>query len=182
MDKMRSAVFDLGLAVAFFSWFPARAADPWQDYQFLIGSWSGGGKGEPGQNKGRFIFAFDLQGKILVRKHRAEITASGGRPSLVHEDLMVIYPEAGTDRFKAIYFDNEGHVIYYSPQLSPDKKTLIFVSVGRPGTPRFRLSYTKQSEGNLAIKFEAAAPGHGADFKTYTQGTAVREPDTRKSE
>jgi hypothetical protein len=179
---MRPVAFGLGLAVAFFSCVSARGADPWQDYQFLIGSWTGEGKGEPGQGKARFTFALDLQGNILVRKHRAEIAASGGRPPSVHEDLMIIYPEAGSDRARAIYFDNEGHVIYYSPQFSPDKKNLTFLSVGRPGTPRFRLTYSKQGEGSLAIKFEAAAPGHRAEFKTYTEGTAVREPEPGKRE
>ena len=174
---MRRVVFSLALAAVWFSWAPARGTDPWNDYQFLIGTWSGEGKGAPGQGKGRFTFAVDLQGKVLVRKHRAEIASQGDRPAF-HEDLMIIYPEGGSVR--AIYFDNEGHVIHYAPHFSPDKKTLAFVSVGDPRMPHFRLSYTKQSEDALAIKFEMAPPGKPDAFKTYTQGTATREPEGQK--
>ena len=142
-----------------------------------------GGRGRLGTDQAPPSFsrpAPDLQGKVLVRKNFAEYPPTGGKPALRHEDLMIVYREEGSPELQAIYFDNEGHVIYYSPQFSPDKKSLTFLSVGRPGTARFRLTYTKQSEGNLAIKFEAAPPGHTAEFKTYTEGTAVREPEPSK--
>jgi hypothetical protein len=141
----------------------------------LLGNWTGEGKGAPGQGKGRFSFNTDLQGKILVRKHRAEVAGAGGKPSLIHDDLMVIYPQGGRGPMHAIYFDSEGHVIDYSATFSQDKKTLTLVSAPRPGIPRFRLSYVKRDEGGLAIKFEIAPPGKPDAFKTYTEGSAVRE-------
>jgi hypothetical protein len=174
---MQRLIVALGFAMTSFWWTPVRGAGegPWEDYRFLLGNWAGEGKGAPGQGKGRFSFATDLQGKILVRKHRAEVAAAGGRPSLIHDDLMIIYPQAGKGAMHAIYFDSEGHVIDYSATFSPDKKSLTFVSTPRPGMPRFRLSYVKQDEGSLAIKFEMAPLGKPDAFKTYTEGTAVRE-------
>ena len=174
---MQRLIVALGFAMTCFWWTPLRGADegPWEDYRFLLGNWSGQGKGVPGQGKGRFSLTTDLQGKVLIRKHRAEGAATGGRPAFVHDDLMVIYPEAGRGPMHAIYFDSEGHVIDYSATFSPDKKTLTFVSTPHPGIPRFRLSYVKQDEGSLAIKFEMAPPGKPDAFKTYTEGTAARE-------
>src|SRR5579864_3522443 len=96
------------------------AADPWASYRFLMGEWVGEGDGQPGQGKGRFSFAPDLQGKILVRKNRSDYPASAGRPAFSHEDIRIVYREDGGKEQKAIYFDSEGHVIHYRPAASAD--------------------------------------------------------------
>jgi hypothetical protein len=152
----------------------AAGADPWKDYRFLLGSWSGAGKGAPGQGEGQFSFALDLQGKVMVRKHRAEIRAARGRPASVHEDLLVIYREDAGKPPRAIYFDSEGHVVHYALSFSPDKQRLIFVSDAPAGGPRFRLTYAKRKGGKLAIRFKIAPPGKPDAFRTYLEGTAVR--------
>jgi len=51
---------------------------------------------------------------------------------------------------------------------------LTFVSDEVPATPRFRLTYTRLSEGNVEIAFEMAPPGQ-QEFKPYTKGTARRK-------
>ena len=151
----------------------ASDADGWRDYGFLIGNWSGEGQGVPGQAQARFSFTPDLQGKILVRKHTAEIQPAGGRPASTHEDLMVIYRDGKGTR--AIYFDSEDHVIHYVPTFTANKETVTFLSDELPNQPRFRLSYTRRGEGKLAIKFEFAPPGKPDAFKTYAEGTAARD-------
>ena len=78
-----------------------------------MGDWVGEG-GRPGQGTGRFSFRWDLQKHVLVRRGSAEFPAAQGRPVTVHEDLMVIYPAPGSSGFRAVYFDNEGHVINYT--------------------------------------------------------------------
>src|SRR5205823_11916691 len=55
-------------------------AVPWAAYRFLLGEWIGEGKGGPGQGKGAFSFTTELQGKVLVRRNRADYPAAGGRP------------------------------------------------------------------------------------------------------
>src|SRR5579871_4037845 len=86
--------------------------DPWSDFRFLMGEWTAAGS--PAQGTGGFTFATELEGKILVRRNRAELPAAAGRPAGKHEDLMVLYRESGGKQVKAMYFDNEGHVIPYT--------------------------------------------------------------------
>jgi len=174
---VRCMALGVALAAVLLAGLPAAAADPdpWEDYRFLVGDWSGEGKGAPGAGKGQFSIRPDLQGKVLVRKHKAEVAAAGGRPASVHEDLMVIHAGGAGKGPRAVYFDSEGHVIHYALTLSADKQTVTFLSDATADQPRFRLSYTQQKEGKLAIKFEIAPADKPDAFETYLEGTAVRE-------
>jgi len=145
----------------------------WDSWRFLLGEWTGEGAGQPGQGTGTFSFKLDLQGKVLVRRNRADYHATKDRPAFSHEDLMVIYQEE-EPRTHAIYFDNEGHVIHYTAAVSEDKNTITFVSAPAPSNPRFRLTYTNGRNGTLAIKFEIAPPGKPDAFSTYLEGVARR--------
>ena len=85
---------------------------------------------------------------------------------------MVIYPALTEDKGKAVYFDNEGHMIEYDAEWSADGKTLTFLS--KPGAgPQFRLSYQREDAKTFAVRFEMAAPGQGS-FKLYTSGKMRR--------
>jgi hypothetical protein len=149
--------------------------DPWEPYAYLVGDWIGEGSGQPGKGSGFFSFAWDLQKKVLVRRNRAEYPASQGRPAISHEDLMVIYRGETAGPTRAIYFDNEGHVINYVATVSDDKRTLTFQSDAAPSAPRFRLSYTKRGDDAVDIKFEIAPPGKPDGFKAYLEGSARRQ-------
>jgi hypothetical protein len=147
--------------------------DPWEPYRYLVGDWVGEGGGRPGQGTGRFSFRWDLQKHVMVRRNFAEFPAAQGRPALVHEDLMVIHP--GEDgAMKAVYFDNEGHVIHYAIEDAKDGRTLVFVSDPSPTAPRFRLTYTKGQGDDVLIKFETTQPGKPDGFRTYFDGKARR--------
>jgi hypothetical protein len=142
--------------------------DPWADLRFLMGEWEGENVGAG--PKGSFTLAPDLDGKVLIRKNRAEIPAQGNRPAAVHEDLMVIYPETGGKGTKAIYFDNEGHVIQYAMSVASDKRSVTFLSEASAPGPRFRLSYIREQPDLVGIRFEIAPPGGPATFRTYLEG------------
>jgi hypothetical protein len=144
-------------------------------YRFLIGEWVGEGGGQPGQGSGEFSFLPDLQGKVLVRKNRAEYPAVANRPAFVHEDLLVVYRGANGKRAHAMYFDSEDHVIKYSISASEDSKSLTFVSDPSPREPRFRLTYTKEADDRLGIKFEIAPPGKPDEFKSYIEAKARKK-------
>jgi hypothetical protein len=87
---------------------------------------------------------------------------------------MVIYPGARGEPTKAIYFDNEGHVINYTAAFSKEERTLTFISDAAAPGPRFRLSYTPKGPDSVRIKFEIAPPGQPDAFKTYLEGGASR--------
>src|ERR1035437_2004808 len=58
---------------------PADKPQGWGPVQSLVGDWTGEGGGGPGQGSGTFSFKPDLQGKILVRRNRAEYPATKER-------------------------------------------------------------------------------------------------------
>src|ERR1700749_2872292 len=78
----------------------------WAKWSWLMGEWKGEGSGEPGKGGGVFSFKPDLDSKILVRKSHSEYPASGTKPAIIHDDLMIVYPDFPGNPSKAIYFDN----------------------------------------------------------------------------
>ncbi|HXU39319.1 MAG TPA: hypothetical protein VN937_23390 [Blastocatellia bacterium] len=150
----------------------------WDSFRFLLGEWVGEGSGAPGEGAGGFSFTFDLQGKILVRKNTADYPATKDKPAYSHTDLMVIYREAD-DPIKAIYFDNEGHVIHYAVSFSKDQSTLTFLSNPSPSSPRFRFIYSKATPDKLKLEFDIAPPGKPEAFSKYVEGSAHRKPASR---
>ena len=144
----------------------------WKPFEFLIGSWTGEGGGKPGEGKGNFSFDFDLDKNVLIRKNHNEIPASEKSPASIHNDLLIVYPD-GNDSFKAIYFDNENHIINYCVKSNPE--SLIFESEKNNSTPRFRLTYTKLSPEKVNILFEIAMPNNPDNYFKYLEGSAVKQ-------
>jgi hypothetical protein len=146
------------------------AAQDWGPAQFLVGHWIGEGSGQPGAGTGAFSFTPDLQGKVLMRRSFAEYPAAGGKAASRHDDLMVVYRDETTADLRAIYFDNEGHIIRYSGKASAGG--VVFVSEGGPGEMRYRLTYTATGKDTLKLQFEVATPGK--EFVSYLEAAARR--------
>jgi hypothetical protein len=152
-----------------------KELDVWAPWQFLMGRWAAGGGGKPGEGKGTFSFALELQGKVLVRKNRLEFPATPQRPAFTHEDLLVVYRDADPTPNRAIYFDSEGYVIHYTATFSEEGKVLTFLSDASPQAPRQRLTYVQNGDGTLKVKFEIAPPGKPEAFVTHVEGVAHRK-------
>ena len=144
----------------------------WDKWKFLIGEWVGEGNGQPGQGSGSFTFGTDLDSKILVRKNHTEFPATKDKPAFVHNDLLFIYPDYTGTASKAIYFDNEGHVINYT--ITYTDNSIVFTSEAIPNAPRFRLSYIQLGKDTVNIKFEFASPQNQEEFKTYLEGKSIK--------
>ena len=152
---------------------PIKSPD-WESWRFLLGEWVGeGGGSQPGQGSGGSTFYLALQDKIMVRKNHSEFPATKDKAAYAHDDVTIIYPENGKTR--AIYFDNEGHVINYTAEFSEDHNTLIFISDIQPSLPRFRLSYIKSANDTLKLKFEIAPPGTPEAFSPYIESALRRK-------
>ena len=139
---------------------------PLAPFQFLLGEWDG--IGDQAGATGGFTFAPGVQDRVIVRTNYSNTPPSGGRPASRHDDLMVIYVDAGL--VKAEYFDSEGHVI--RDVANTRLGEVVFLSEIRASEPRYRLTYTRGSATTLNGKFEIAPPGKPESFAPYLSWTA----------
>lgn len=140
----------------------------WERWEYMMGEWKGEGSGQPGEGNGMFTLKPKLGGNILERKGKTEIAATATHPALLHEDVMIIYKNWEGNPAKAIYFDNESHVIKYDITYSENK--IVLTSEPNPSMPRFRLIYEKLEDKGLNIRFEIAMPNAPEEFKMYLEG------------
>jgi len=150
---------------------PPRGCAGWDS---LIGAWDADPDPASPGSTGYSTFSRDLQSKVIVRKNRAEYPATKYKPATVHDDLMVIYDDPTTQDRRAIYWDNEGHVIRYRTTVSPDGCTITFVTEPGAAGPQYRLTYIARESDAVAGKFEMAPPDAPTAFKTYLQWTMHR--------
>jgi len=148
--------------------------NPWDQLEFLIGSWSSPVSGQPGEGvSGTATFYYSLDRKIIIRNSRAEFAPEPGEGrGLVHEDLLVIYQQPGESRLRAIYFDNESHIIHYILSFPEKQRAVIFDSEATAASPRARLVYEEASDGSLVTEFFVAPPG--GELVSHVKGTVKR--------
>lgn len=140
------------------------------NWNWLIGVWVGEGSGQPGKGGGSFSFSFDLDKNIIVRKSHSEYPATKNKPKIIHDDLMIIYFDAIDSLSKAIYFDNEGHIINYNVVLA--EKSITLTSLKMQNTPIFRLTYDLLENEIVNTRFEISQDG--ANFMTYVEGKSKK--------
>ncbi len=151
----------------------APKADPWAQLRFLIGTWEAKttGGGAQAQGRGTYSFRLELREHVLVR-HSSYAACKGPEDfNCEHGDVLYLYPEAPVGALRAIYFDNEGHVIHYAVTVPKPGTVVLESDADRPG-PRFRLSY-ELTGGAMAGKFEMRMPGQ-ADFASYLEWSGGR--------
>ncbi len=151
----------------------AQALDSaWAPWRPLVGSWTlEGSAGAPGAAAaGGFSFTPELDGRVLVRRDWSTYPATNDHPAFRHEAVMYIYPQPGG--FRAMYWDNEGHVIPYTVGFAGSD--VVLTSDLPAAAPRFRLTHRPQPDGRLYTLFEIAPPGQ--EFRKYVEGTARRAP------
>jgi hypothetical protein len=169
-SNLKKNVILLTLLIGFYSLSFGQSDATWTKFNWLMGEWVGEGTGQPGQGNGTFSFKFDLDKKILVRKSHSIYPKTENKPEIIHDDLMVIYPDFTGIPSIAIYFDNEGHTINYSVHCS--EKSIIFTSNKIPNVPVFRLTYTMLDNKMVNTKFEMSRDGE--KFNTYVEGKSKK--------
>jgi hypothetical protein len=153
----------------------AKSPDPWERLSFLIGEWEGvGSGGVVGEGIGGATFTYDLDKNIIVRKNWAKYPPRPGeKTGISHEDLMIIYPSPGEPPFRAIYFDNEGHVINYLVSFPGKIGAVNFETDPSQKGLRFRLEYEINPDKSMRVDFLMAPPG--GDLKLYAHGTMKKK-------
>ena len=150
-----------------------KSGNVFDPVRFLVGDWVAEGSSKAGQGQGTFSIKEDLGGAILLRRDHTDYPAANGKPAFSLDVLMVIYAEGG--QLRATFFDSEKHVIHYTAKSVVAGTSVQFVSGEAPGTPTFRLTYTKTSNDKMSVKFELAPPGKPDSFTTYAEGAARRK-------
>jgi len=173
---MKKIFISLGLLILSLHSYSQKSVKNWDKWNKLIGSWAGEGEGKPGQGVGAFSFKFDLDKAIIVRRSHSEYPATKDKPATLHDDLMIIYVGQPGVPDKAIYFDNEGHVINYAV-VFPDDNEIIFTSEIIAGMPRFRLIYLFANSSNMGVSFEIAPPEKPEAYSMYISGNVHKKPE-----
>lgn len=149
--------------------------DPWAALQFLEGNWEAKGQGGGGASAtGSYRFTRELGGHILARHSRSNGDCQGpAQFDCDHGDLLYVYQDMPGAPLKAIYFDNEGHVIHYEVT-TPRPRTVVFLSSAAQPGPQFRLSY-EQKDAVMSGKFQMKMPGQ-TEWKSYLEWSGGAAP------
>jgi hypothetical protein len=151
------------------------SSDPWKDLAFLEGTWEAKTAGNgPIAASGTYTFRMELQNHILARHSTSDAGCKAPADfNCEHGDLLYVYQDAPGEPLKAIYFDNEGHVIHYSVS-APDATTAQFLSDASGHGPQFRLVYQLKG-ATMSGRFEMDMPGQ-ADWKSYLEWSGKKLP------
>ena len=110
----------------------------------------------------------------MVQTNHAEYPGSGGRPRLVHDDLMIIC-RIENGEVRADYYDTEGHVIHYSVDTAQSGE-ITFRSDPSAAGPGYRLKYKLRQDGAVQGEFVIAPPGTPGAFKVYLSWEMRKQP------
>ena len=134
----------------------------------LEGTWEANAQGNGGARaSGSYTFKRELGGHILGRHSQTEKGCKGPNSfDCDHGDLLYVFDEGMGQPLKAIYFDNEGHVIHYYVT-TPTPTSVMFLSDTSTPGPRFRLVYEKK-ESLMFGKFQMQMPNQ-SEWKSYLE-------------
>src|ERR1700761_9146497 len=100
---------------------------------FLVGHWSSGNgvvADTGGTSKGVSDIIVDANGGALLRRDHTDLFDKSGKPAGGFDQIMLIYPEAGT--LRADYSDGQ-HVIHYTKADVVSGKSVVFTSAAPSG-------------------------------------------------
>ena len=145
----------------------SQRADPWKALGFLQGTWEAKTSGQSAaQAQGTYTFQMELKNHVLARHSRYAGCKGPADFDCDHGDLLYVYQDAAGQPLKALYIDNEGHVIHYSVS-TPTSTSAEFVSDASQSGPQFRLLY-ELHDAVMSGKFQARMPGQN-EWKSYLE-------------
>lgn len=150
---------------------PAAPAAPmkWERLHFLEGTWEAHTQGgsASAHGTGSYSFRRELKQHVLVRRSKSAEDCRGPADfDCGHHDLLYVYEDSAGGSLKAIYFDDEGHVIHYEVT-TPEPFTAMFVSPPSPASPQFQLIYRLKG-GYMSGKFQMRMPGQ-PEWRSYLE-------------
>jgi hypothetical protein len=150
---------------------PAASAPSakWDALHFLEGSWEARTQGGSAnaQGTGSYSFKRELKQHVLVRRSQSAEGCQGPAAfDCGHHDILYVYEDPAGEGLRAIYFDDEGHVIHYEVT-TPEPSTAIFTSPPSPIAPQFQLRYQLKG-GVMSGTFQMRMPGQ-TQWRSYLE-------------
>ena len=144
----------------------------WSPIKYFVGTWKGEGGGEPGIGKYERSYQLILSNNFVEIKNRSTYPPTNKNPKgEVHEDIGYFIYDKGKKTFLLRQLHVEGFVNdYILDNISPDKKTLVFVTTGIVNIPkgwRAKETYRILSSNEFEETFELAEPDK--DFSVYSR-------------
>jgi hypothetical protein len=144
--------------------------------EWLLGSWEGDARGEPGTGRQTRRYELVLRGEFIMGTNKTIwVPKPGQSESEVHEDLSLISYDRAGGRFVLHVFYVERFVAEYVCEKQTDPHEWVFtaerVQNGPPGM-RARESLASREDDALDSRFELSLSGK--PFALYTQETLRR--------
>ncbi len=151
---------------------PTAAPDPWVPVRFMIGTWRGPSKGDPGQGMTDRTYQFEFGETFIAVRNTSAWTPTTQFPKgETHQDTGFISYDKARKRLVLRQFHSEGFVNQYvfDPAAS-DARTLVFVTEAIENIPagwRARETYRIVGPDEFTENFDLAEPGK--DFAPYSE-------------
>lgn len=143
---------------------PAAAAAspawrPFQEFTFLVGSWSGGA--ESGARIGGRVARFtpEFTGNYLVHRGSTILTADDGKEETIEEVGYFAY-DREKRRYVASYFFSTGISVLFDVEIAPEAVRLASRELlnAEAGT-KARMLFSRKSDGELVLSMDLAPAG-----------------------
>lgn len=162
----------LAAAICFLACPTAQAEDIWAPLQFLVGSWEGTVKGQPGEGRSLREYRPVLNGRYIEELGTSTYPPQKANPKgEVHQERGYFSFDRARKKFVFRQFHIEGFVNQYASEgVSADSKALVFVSEAIENIPagwRARETYRSLRPDEFEETFELAEPGK--EFEVYSQ-------------
>lgn len=150
----------------------------WLTLKPFVGTWSGEGEGEPGKGHYERSYQFVLNKQFIEIRNKSTYQPTSQFPKgEVHEDAGFLSYDKSRKTFILRQFHIEGFVNQFKlDSISPDKKTLVFISEAIENIPngwRAKETYRIINDHEIEETFELAGPGK--EFAIYTKVKLIRK-------
>lgn len=153
----------------------APAWKPFQEFGFLVGSWSGTAEATPRVGGRSARFTMEMGGSYLVLKGSIIFPAQSGVPEESTEEVAYFVYDRDKRKYQCHYFFSSGISGVYDVEL-PAEGTVRLVSnqfLNYEAGAKSRLTLSRKADNEISFQMELAPAGQ--DFKTYISSKLNRK-------